>query len=295
MLKNFFSFTGYLAFRLLMRVFYLIPFFVLYRISDLLYFILYYLIGYRKKTVRENLMKCFPKLNESEIISIEKKFYKHLSDIFLEGMKGMLLSDREIVKRYKILTPESPNQPFRSGSPSLFAGSHFNNWEYGGFGCRIQIEPDVIVFYKPIKNKFIDSFIRNQREKKGTIFAPISETSAYFEKLYDQHPMFIMLSDQGPSNVKDAHSIPFFGVDTLFLHGLAKYAKIYNLPLYFFSTVKVKRGFYEVTGELLLDNPQNFSEREITEIYVRRLEKLIQSAPEFWLWSHKRWKRTKTD
>ncbi len=244
--------------------------------------------------MRENLLKCFPELSESEIINIEKKFYQHLSDLFLEGIKGMLLSDREIIKRYKILTPESPNQPFREGKASLFAGSHFNNWEYGGIGCRIQIDPEVIVFYKPLKNKFIDSYIRNQREKEGTILAPINETSAIFEKYLAQKPMFIMLSDQGPSNVKDAHSISFFGNDTLFLHGFAKYAKMYNLPIYFFSTVKVKRGFYEVTGELLLDNPQQFSEREITEIFVRRLEKLIQSAPQYWLWSHKRWKRNRT-
>jgi KDO2-lipid IV(A) lauroyltransferase len=293
MVNYFFSAFGYLIFRFTVGLFNIIPFYIVYKISDVLYYILYYLVRYRRKTVKENLTRCFPEMPEKERQVIEKKFYRHLCDLFMEGLKGILVSDNEIIKRYKVLTPESPNEPFREGKGSLFAGCHFNNWEYGALACRLQIEPDVIVFYKPIKNKLIESFVRKKRSQKGTMLLPISETALSFENNLSRLPMFIMISDQGPSNVKDAHSIPFFGNDTLFLHGLAKYAKKYNLPLYFYSTYKVKRGFYEVVGERLIEDTSVLTEREITEIYVRRLEKLILTAPEFWLWSHKRWKRKK--
>lgn len=268
---------------------------MIYLISDILYYNLYYLIRYRRKIVRKNIGIAFPELNDKDRILLEKKFYRHLSDIFLEGIKAINLSDKETVKRYHITTPEAPNIPFRNGSPSLFVGSHQNNWEYGALGCGLQIEPIAMVFYKPIKNPIINNYIRNSRKNKGTIMAPISETSEYFEKYYEQHPMYIMISDQSPSNVRDCHWVDFFGKETAVLHGPAKYAQKYNLPIYLIKTEKVKRGFYSVSARLLIENPLNYPPEEISRIFTSEIEKQIRDAPEYWLWSHKRWKREKIE
>jgi KDO2-lipid IV(A) lauroyltransferase len=289
------KYLGYLFFRIIIWIFDLIPFWILYKFSDILYILLYYIIGYRKKVVRNNLSTAYPEWDLEKIKLIEKKFYKHLADIFLEGIKAVNLSDSETVKRYKILTLDAPNQPFKEGKASLFVGSHINNWEYGALGCGLQVDPLVIVFYKPIKNDLINEYIRHSRKEKGTIMAPLRETSAHFENYLSKHPMFIMIADQSPSNVKDAYWTNFFGQETAVLHGPAKYALKYNLPIYIFKTIKAKRGFYELKGELLIDDPSKYSGEEITRIYTNRIEAIIREAPEYWLWSHKRWKKKRSE
>jgi len=282
---------GYIFFRVFIGFFDLIPFWMIYKISDFLYLLLYYVVGYRKKVVRDNLKQCFPDWTVAELRSVEKKFYRHLADIFMEGIKAVNLSDEETVKRHKILTPDAPNLPYRAGTASLFVGSHYNNWEYGALGCGLQIEALVIVFYKPLKNELINEYIRQTRGQKGTAMAPVSETNKYFDELIPQHPMCIMISDQSPSNVRECHWVKFFNRETAVLHGPAKYAQKYNLPIYFFSTRKAKRGFYELSGELLIQNPRDYSPEEISAIFTAKIETLIREAPEYWLWSHKRWKR----
>jgi KDO2-lipid IV(A) lauroyltransferase len=287
-LKKYF---GYLFFRVFIGFFDIIPFWMIYKMSDGLYLLLYYVIGYRKKVVRDNLRQSFPDWTEAELLKTEKKFYQHLADIFMEGIKAVNLSDKETVKRYKVLTLEAPNKPFSEGRASLFVGSHYNNWEYGALGCGLQVDPLVIVFYKPLKNELINEYIRHSRGQKGTLMAPLNETSAYFKDNFPKHPMYIMISDQSPSNVKECHWVQFFNRETAVLHGPAKYAHKYNLPIYFFKTRKAKRGHYELSGELLIDNPLDYTPEEISAIFTQKIEMLIKEAPEFWLWSHKRWKR----
>lgn len=287
------QYLGYLSFRLLTGFFHLLPFWLVYRISDFLYLLLYYVFKYRRAIVRENLKTAFPEWNDEKTFLIEKKFYGHLADIFMEGIKAVHLSDKETVRRYKVLTPEAPNIPYSQGRASLFVGSHQNNWEYGALGCGLQIEPIAMVFYKPIKNKLINDYIRNSRKDKGTIMAPINETVEYFEKYLPKLPMYIMLSDQSPSNTKKCHWVNFFGKETAVLHGTAKYAQNYNLPIYLIKTEKAKRGFYNVSARLLIPNPLDYSPEEISRIFTNAIEEQIREAPEYWLWSHKRWKRKK--
>ena len=289
------KYINYLGFRIFIAVFYLIPFWLIYLLSDGLYYLLYYLVKYRRNTVKKNLEIAFPDWSEIERKVLEKKFYRHLADIFMEGIKAINLSDKETIRRYFITTPEAPNIPFRRGSACLFVGSHQNNWEYGALGCGLQIEPIAMVFYKPIKNPLINDYIRNSRKDKGTIMAPINETSEYFEKYFEQHPMYIMISDQSPSNVRECHWVEFFGKETAVLHGPAKYAQKSNLPIYLIKTEKQKRGFYKVSARLLIENPRDYQPEEISRIFTSEIEKQIREAPEYWLWSHKRWKRERIE
>ena len=286
--------TGYIGFRLMLALFSIIPFWLLYGMSDLLFLVLYYLVGYRKAVVRENLSRSFPNMTEQELKRLEVKFYRHLADIFLEGIKGLTLSDKETIRRYKVLTPDAPNLPFRAGQASLFVGSHYNNWEYGALGCGLQVEPLAIVFYKPIKNKKIENYVRDKRQRKGTYFAPLNETSKTFVDLLPQSPMFIMLADQSPSNPKASHWVQFLNQDTPVLHGPAKYAQRYDLPIYLIRTRKAKRGFYEVSAELIIEKPNELAAEEISAAFMAKLEELILEQPEYWLWSHKRWKHKRS-
>ncbi len=286
---------GYYLFRFLLWVFSLMPFWWVYRCSDLLFLLLYYVVGYRRKVVRNNLKNAFPEWTKQQLKKTEIAFYRHLADIFLEGIKGISLSDAETVRRYKIISPEAPNQPYNEGKASLFVGSHYNNWEYGALGCGLQVEPRVIIFYKPVKNKLIDDYIRNKRDLKGSILAPISHTAQFFQEFYPEKPMYIMLADQSPSNVRECHWTEFFGRDTAVLHGPAKYAQTYNLPIYIIRTRKVKRGFYEVSGELIHSNPNDCQAEEISRLFMQKIEELIREAPQYWLWSHKRWKKQRPE
>jgi len=281
---------AYILFRFLIFFTGSIPFTILYFLSDLLSFLLYRIFKYRREVVRSNLTIAFPYLSKEEIIKIEKQYYTHLADLILEGIKSLSLSDAEIKKRYHVLNPDFVNLPFETNKSSLFLGSHFNNWEYGIRGSSLQVKAPVVIFFKPIKNKKINEFIRNLSAKSKTLLAPISETKQSFESQMEQNSLFIMVADQSPSNLKEAIEIDFFQKKTKALHGPAKYAHQYFDQVFYFKTIKVKRGFYQVSAHLLSDQIQVESQQNLTQKYFTEIEKMIQEQPANWLWSHKRWK-----
>ncbi len=287
------TYLGYGAFRLLLFGFGLLPFWFCYRISDFLYLILYYVLKYRRKVVRQNLSNSFPDKSLKELKQIERKFYQHLSDIFIEGIRGLSMRDATAIKRWKILTPEAPNSTYAQGKASMFVGAHYNNWEWGAMATRLQVEPHVIVFYKPINNPLIDQYLRRRRMQKGVELIPIQNTAKAFEMQTASKPMYNLIADQSPSNVVRAHWIEFLHQETAVLHGPAYYAQKYNIPIWFIYINKIKRGFYEVSAELLIEDPQNYSAHEISERFMRKVEAQIIKQPENWLWSHRRWKRKK--
>lgn len=279
----------------MLGLFWLLPFWFCYGISNVLFVLLYHLLGYRKKVVRQNLKNSFPDKTAEELKIIEVKFYRHLSDIFVEGIKGLSMSDAAAKKRWKILTPEAPNQPFSEGHPSMFIGAHYNNWEWGALATGIQVDPQVLVFYKPIGNPLIDQYVRKMRMHKGVFFAPINETRSTFEEWNPKNPMYNLIADQSPSNPHKSHWIKFLNQDTGVLHGPAQYAQQYNLSIWFIYINKVKRGFYEISGEFLIEDPNAHTAKEISEKFMQKVEAQIIAQPEYWLWSHKRWKHRKPD
>lgn len=284
------SVLPYLFVRFLTFLIGIIPFRVLYVISDLLYFLLYKVIGYRCKVVRMNLSSSFPEKNATEIRILTKKFYHHLCDISLESLKGFTMSPAEIVKRHRILNPELADSFFDKGLSTIAVPGHYNNWEWGSQSPGLQMKFPIVGFYKPMKNKWVDRYIKSHRQKFNTRLASIKETALTFQELSKSPTAYIMAADQCPSNREECYWFGFLNHDTAWLHGPEKYARKYNWPVVYVDIRKVKRGFYEITLEMLTDDPSLLPDGEITRRYASHLEQTILNEPAYWLWSHKRWK-----
>lgn len=268
-------------------------FWFLYRVSDLLYLFLVYVVKYRKKVVIANLTESFPEKNMAEINRIMRAFYKHLCDISVEGVKAFSLRKREILERYKLLNPEILDPYFQKKQSVIAVLGHYNNWEWGSLAAGIFFRHKPVGFYKPLSNRFIDDYIQKTRAKEGMILESVSRTSQTFRRLKKTPCIFIMVADQSPMNLKMAHWVPFLNHDTAVLHGTEKHAIQNNYPVFFADVQKVKRGYYTAKIELLVANPASTRPGEITMKFMQRLEEQIRARPENWLWSHRRWKHVR--
>ncbi len=269
----------------------LLPLRVLYIFSDFLFALLYYFPGYRKKVVRTNLKNAFPEKSSEEICKIEKGFYHHLTDLFVEILKLKNLSNEEQLKRYTMTNTEIFDK-FRSEKRDVIGVlGHFNNWEWPTLlGQHVNYLS--IVIYKPLKNKYFNRFINEQRSKDGLKLAPtsliIKDIINYRKQKINSFSIFI--ADQTPPGLETDHWTNFLNQDTPFFTGAGKIAAKYDMPVVFMNVQKNKRGHYNMDFEVLFEHTTGVEERIIIEKYVRRLEDQIKEKPEYWLWSHKRWK-----
>jgi Kdo2-lipid IVA lauroyltransferase/acyltransferase len=284
---------SYYLFLIFVYLFGIIPFSLLYIVSFKVYILLYYIIGYRKKVVYSNLTKAFPGKSETEIKILVKKFYKHLADIFIESLKGFSMSHEEIVRRHKIVNMSLLDKYVNAGKPVIAIGGHYGNWEWGSMSGGLQSKCPLVIFYKPISNKFINDYMIRTRSRCGTIMASISKTYQAFKQQEATPSFFLLIADQSPTRLDKAYWITFLGIDTAFLHGPEQYARKLNYPVFFVDIKRVKRSFYELELVPIIENPSDLPDGEITARYANLLEARILKEPEFWLWSHRRWKHTR--
>ncbi len=272
----------------------LIPFRVLYVISDIMRFVLYRVVGYRKKVVEDNIRNCFPDLSLAEQKKLVNLSYKNLADIFVESVKGFTISGKRIVARHKFINPEFLEPYFQSGKSVILLPAHYGNWEWGGLSTPLQIDyRKLIVLYKPLSNKFADRMARKNRSRTGISMEPIYETARLFKTYAPQKTAFFLIADQSPTNASKSYWVNFMGRETAFLHGPERYARNHNLPVIFVDIQRVKRGYYAVEFSLITNDPVSLPDGEITARYARKLEEIIRKKPENWLWSHRRWKLKK--
>jgi KDO2-lipid IV(A) lauroyltransferase len=271
----------------------ILPFRVLYFFSDITYFILYYITGYRKSVVSDNIRKSFPDKSEEEIKRLIKLSYKNLADVIVEGFKAFTMSDRQIRERHKVLNPEIIDELENNKKGIIATPCHYGNWEWGALSASLFFDMTTVVLYKPLSNPHINRFVNKNRSRTGGQLISIYETSKTFKKFKGQRPLYIMASDQSPSNPKRAIWVNFLGRKTAFLHGPELYAKKYNYPVIFVDIQRVKRGFYELQLSIISDYSAETKENEITSKYAKKLEEAILNKPENYLWSHKRWKHQK--
>ncbi len=266
------------------------PFWLLYGISDAVYFLLYYVVRYRKIVTISNLKKVFPEKSEREIAMISRKFYRNLSDLFIESIKGYSLNNEELYKRFTIKNPEKLKIIEEKHHSIIIASAHCGNWEWGAMAAPLMTVHRTIGFYKPLSNKLIDNYVKQNRANNGMTLASILETSKTFITNKNQRSAYFFISDQSPTNKRASIWINFKGINTAWLHGLEKHARNNNLPVYYFGISRVTRGHYQVFIEdITLDaNAEPYG--MITQKYVTILERLITEKPEDWLWSHRRWK-----
>lgn len=273
----------------------MLPYWVLYGVSNVLAFVFYYLIPYRKKVVLNNLKNSFPHKSDTEINEICKKFYAHLCDLIVESVKLFSISNEQILKRFKVNNPEIL-QPYVDQQKSiLIVGGHFNNWEMLAAGIDQQVPHESVALYAKLSNDFFDKKMKSSRSAFGLRMVTTKESFAYFKEKHTIPRMTIFGADQSPTYSKSVHWTTFLCQDTAVALGTERFAKKYNLPVVYGAIHKVKRGHFTFDISILCDEPKASAEGEITELHTRKLEEQILAQPEYWLWTHKRWKRKRKE
>lgn len=262
---------------------------LLYFNSNILSFIMNYVINYRKKLVINNLVNSFPEKNKKEINQIIKKYYIHLSDLILETIKGYSMSSKEMKKRFGVKNKELVMQQFANNENVIFVGGHYGNWEWGAQATPLYLKHESVILFKPLKNRRINDYVKKVRERNGSHLVSIATTGLGFVK-HEKPYSVIMVADQNPTGRKNFFWVNFLNQPTPCLHGVELYAKKYNTTVNFFCINRIKRGYYEISLELITNQPQKMPKGEITKIFMQKLENSINQQPFFWLWSHNRWK-----
>lgn len=286
----------------ILYTFSILPFWFLYWISDFLAFFLYKVIAYRLSTIRENLFYSFPEKNREELEVIVKKYYAHLADLLVEALKMFTMDVKSVQKHYKApvnmdhLDPETQKglDCILNSQGCIGMLGHYGNWEWAIFSSTFSFPTlETWVIYKPLSDKNFDQLFNKIRSRFGAHLVDMKKILRKFAET-PKHPYFaFFVSDQTPLNLPTYHKITFLNQETLVYLGAEKIAHSKNIPVVYVEIQKVNRGVYETHLEILAEEPSKLSPEEINLRFQRRLEKTIQEKPEFWLWSHKRWKYTR--
>jgi KDO2-lipid IV(A) lauroyltransferase len=279
-------------FRLAIGFVSLLPFSVLYRISDGLTIVFQYFIRYRRKVVETNLRKSFPEKSDVEIKVIIKQFYQHFADIVLEGMKGYTVSPEKLFPRYQFLPSKTLENYYKNNQSVVFVGGHYGNWEWGVMCGGLQLQHPIMCYYHPIHNQFIDNYYRKQFSSNRNL-TPIPSKKAVRNFVQTRHETVghLLIADQSPKSRKNAIWLEFLHQDTICIIGPEKLARQFNYPVFYIQIKRIKRGYYEVEFVEFEANPKTTKEGEITAKFMKMLEQQIIEKPHEWLWSHRRWKK----
>lgn len=270
-----------------------LPLSVLYGVlSPLIYLVIYRIAKYRVRVTRDNLANSFPEKSESELRDIERKFYRHLSDLFIDNVKMSTMSDQQMRERmiYENID-ELPN------GDVICAMGHYGSWELS-VGYGLNTDRKVVAIYRPLHSQIFDRYYAYIRQRFGTGVVPMQnilrEIISHRRDDGDSRPMAIaMIADQTPPR-REAHLwYDFLNQQTPFFVGVEKLAIKFNISVQFMNVVETKRGYYSCHLEQIYDGYEEVEHGEITRRYVEKLEAMIRRRPELWVWSHRRWKHKK--
>jgi len=267
----------------------LLPLRVLYLVSDFAYLIIYYVAGYRKKVVLDNLSIAFPEKTESEKKHIAKKFYRNFTDNFIETIK-LISAGKSFLRKHFICDTQLFEELYRRGKKCQVHLGHNFNWELANIGVGLNSKYLMLIVYMPINNNAIDRLFKKIRGKWGSELLPATKMSTAMIPYRNQQFLLALVADQNPGNPSKAYWLNFFGRPTPFVKGPEKGARANDTAVVFAHFTKKKRGVYEVHFELATEEPLSMPETELTKIYIHHLESVIRQQPEMWLWSHRRWK-----
>jgi KDO2-lipid IV(A) lauroyltransferase len=269
----------------------MLPFRLLYLFSDFVYLIVYYLIGYRKKTVRENLALALPHLSNEERLIIEKKSFRHWCDMFLEMIKTMTISNTEINKRFVFLNMEVYKKLEAQEKSIAIMLAHYASYEWV-ISMNAYVKFSAFAIYKKLANPYFDKLVRDIRSRfkanlittKETIPVIIENNKNKLLSIYG------FASDQSPKISSAFHWQKFMGIEVPVHTGAEMLSKKYDMNVVFLKVTKVKRGYYQAIFEVLSENAKEVPNYEITDKFLKLVEQQILEAPEYYLWTHKRWK-----
>lgn len=269
----------------------LLPLRLLYLFSYPAFLVVYYVTSYRRKIVSANLHNAFPQKSDTELKKIEKKFYMHFCDLFIEAFKMTHMSDKQIKERYYVENPELLDKLYSEKRDVIAVLGHYNNWEWLA-GLPYFTRYKTVSIYKPLKNKNFDRFVNSLRTKHGMVLTPMSNIIREIIKDRSQNinTLSAFISDQAPVKTEIKYWTRFLNQDTPVYLGTEKVAAKYDMAVVFFNIQKERRGYYKLVVELLFDHTAGLPEYTVTEAHVRRLEEIINDKPEYWMWSHRRWK-----
>jgi KDO2-lipid IV(A) lauroyltransferase len=269
----------------------LLPFFILYRISDFAYFIIYHVVKYRRDVVMNNLQIAFPEKSLAEKKQIAKNFYKNFTDTFIETIKMISISDNAFNKMVESDLTEAIKLAETGKSIQFHAGHQFN-WELANWVIAKDMPIPFIGIYMKIGSDAINKIFYNLRSKKGTILVSTHEFKNKMHALFNSQYCIGLAADQNPAHGYNAYWLNFFGKPAPFVTGPEKGAIKNNTAVIFMKLIKIKRGKYKFETEVLMDNVSNLKEGELTRLYRDKLEDTIRQNPDNYLWSHRRWKWT---
>lgn len=267
----------------------LLPLRVLYILSDVLAFLLYYVFGYRKKVVMKNLEIAFPEKKEAERITIARKFYHNFVDNFIETLK-LLSAGQKFIKKHFVLDSDPLTQFYKEGRKCQLHLGHNFNWELANVSMPLYTDYPFLAVYMPIKSKVMDRLFLKLRSKTGCIMLPATDMRAAMVPWRNTQYALALVADQAPGDVSKAYWLNFFGAPTPFVRGPESGARMGHIPVIFAQLYKTKRGYYHAHFEVGADDPALLPEGELTRRYIRFLENAIRQHPDMWLWSHRRWK-----
>jgi len=269
----------------------ILPFRLLYLFSDFIYLIVYNIVGYRKKTVRENLALALPHLTKKERLVIEKKSFQHLCDMFLEMIKTMNISNKEINKRFVFTNLEVYQKLEEQNKSIAMMLAHYASYEWV-ISMNAYVTFSAFAIYKKIANPYFDALVRKIRSRFKASLITTKETVPYIIKNKNKNLLSIygFASDQSPKISSAFHWQKFMGIEVPVHTGAEMLSKKYDMNVIFLKVAKVKRGYYEASFEILSENATNVPNYEITDKFLKLVEQQILEAPEYYLWTHKRWK-----
>ena len=272
----------------------ILPFPVFYLLSDFVYFLTYNIIGYRKKVVRDNIKLALPHLSDKERLTIEKKFYSHMCDMFLEMIKTISISQKEIEKRFTFSNMDVYYDLEKKNKSIALMCAHYASYEWV-VSMNYHINCKGFGIYKKLANPYFDKLVKRIRSKFKAELITTKQTIPTIAENHKNHVLGLygFASDQSPKANAAYHWAPFMGHIVPVHTGAEMLAKRFDMNVIFLKVKKVKRGYYEASFEILSEDVKSVPNYEITDKFLKLVEEQIYEAPEFYLWTHKRWKHKK--
>ncbi|MEZ4827053.1 MAG: lysophospholipid acyltransferase family protein [Bacteroidia bacterium] len=274
-----------------------LPLRALFLVSDGLYLLVYYVLRYRRKVVSQNLKKVFPEKSPREIQKISRRYYRHLCDLAAETLRGFCISDEELARRVVLQNPDAADRVIAGGKGALVLGTHYGNNEWMSARIDLMIDRRFPAFavYNPFSNKTFDALMLEMRTRRGVNMIPMRKAMSKAVASLREVCMFGFITDQTPRWGQQYYYTSFFGVPTAWYTSISKIALRTGAQVFMADMRKTRRGNYTLelvrlpVEDFLPESEENI--RRFTDLQVEMLEEMIGSAPEFWLWSHRRWKR----
>ncbi|UKN02610.1 lysophospholipid acyltransferase family protein [Paracrocinitomix mangrovi] len=267
------------------------PLWMIYRLADMFYFVIRFVIPYRKKVVLDNIRKSFPEKSDKEVKLITKKFYRYFANLFAESVKNLTIPEAKLRKRLVVRNPEIMEELHKEGKSVLLLSSHYNNWEFLINGQSLLFPFQAVGIGMPLSNKFWDKKLNERRERFGMKVVNAGNYKEVIAEFKDTLTATLILNDQSPGKDENCYWVNFLNQETAFYFGAEVLANQNNSPVVNAIIHKVKKGYYEIELKLITKDPRKESYGFITQEYVNQLEEAIIANPQYWLWSHKRWKK----